>query len=244
MSKNIILSFSGGLDSTCLLLKLLADGDQVRCLSVDYGQRHRKELDAAHNICVVMGVEHKIVDLSSVAQLMAGSSQTDKSVPVPHGRYDDEVMRITVVPNRNAILLSVAGAWAVSTKSDAIAYAAHKGDISCYPDCREEFVRPLTEAFEHADWHKFTIERPFIHMSKGEIAVAGLEAERKLCGEHVTSNCSVLALSWTCYEGGDQPCGLCGACTERREAFEFAGVHDPALTHWGTWDAAKKEVAS
>lgn len=212
-----ILIYSGGLDSTVLLGKLLADGSEVKCLSVDYGQRHRRELNAAAQITQKLGVEHRVADLSSLKPLLAGSSQTDDSVPVPHGHYAAENMKLTVVPNRNALMLSVAFAWAISTKADAVAYAAHAGDHAIYPDCRESFTAPFAEAMRNADWHQVELLRPFILYTKAEIVKVG-----KL-------NCleDIMAMSYSCYEGGELHCALCGTCSERRSAFRDAGVPDP-----------------
>lgn len=225
--KSTILIYSGGLDSTCLLLKLLADGDHVRCLSVNYGQRHKRELESASSICQILGVEHKVVDLSSLLPLLKGSSQTDLTVPVPHGHYAAENMKLTVVPNRNMLLLAAGGAWAISVKADAVAYGAHAGDHEIYPDCRENFVKPLAQALWNADWHHVEIERPFLGLTKGGVLQAGLEAQNDL-HDQKRLLVDVIGLSWTCYEGGEKPCGLCGACQERKEAFETVGCTDPA----------------
>lgn len=210
-----IVVFSGGLDSTVLLFKMRSLGAEVRALSIDYGQRHVRELEAAADICNSYGFQHQIADLRSLTKLMAGSSQTDPNVPVPHGHYAEETMKATVVPNRNMVLLAVAGAWAISTKSDTISYAAHAGDHAIYPDCREEFVVPLSEALWNADWHHVKLERPFIKMTKADIVKVGWEISAPM---HRT---------YSCYEGERIHCGKCGTCTERREAFKLAGVHDP-----------------
>ena len=168
-----VVIFSGGLDSTVLLASLKAGGGEVKALSVNYGQRHVRELGAAAAVCAALGVEHRVADLSALRPLLGGSSQTDDAVPVPHGHYEEESMKSTVVPNRNMLLLAVAGAWAVSLKYDQVAYAAHAGDHAVYPDCREEFVRPLEEALLAADWHKVRIARPFLGLSKADIVRLG-----------------------------------------------------------------------
>jgi 7-cyano-7-deazaguanine synthase len=113
------------------------------------------------------------------------------------------------------ILLAVAGAWAISTKSDAIAYAAHAGDHAIYPDCREEFVVPLSVALRNADWHPVAIARPYLKISKADIVKRGFELH------------APMADSYSCYQGRELHCGKCGTCTERKEAFEKAGVTDP-----------------
>ena len=210
-----ILIYSGGLDSTTLLYQLKAQGRDVKALSINYGQRHSKELDFAKRNCDALGVEHRTVDLYSLKPLLGGSSQTDASVAVPEGHYAAENMKLTVVPNRNMLMLSVAAAWAIAEKADTIAYAAHSGDHAIYPDCREEFVDALNKALGLADWHTVQIERPFINISKSDIVKLGNDLKVPF------------ADTWSCYKGGDKACGVCGTCYERREAFVEAGVTDP-----------------
>jgi len=210
-----IIIYSGGMDSTVLLYHLLDRGDEVSALSINYGQRHKRELAAGQAITAKLGVEHRIADLSALKPILAGSSQTSDEIHVPHGHYAAENMKLTVVPNRNMLMLAVAGAWAISRKADAIAYAAHAGDHAIYPDCREEFVKPLAEALAHADWHTVTIMRPFIGMTKADICQLG-------------SKLGVpFGLTYSCYEGKEAHCGRCGTCTERKEAFAMANVPDP-----------------
>lgn len=210
-----ILIYSGGLDSTVLLYKLKAEGRDVKALSINYGQRHSKELTFAAKNCLELGVEHKVVDLSSLKPLLGGSSQTDTSVEVPEGHYAAENMKLTVVPNRNMLMLSVAGAWAIAEKADTIAYAAHSGDHAIYPDCREEFVDALNKALALADWHTVQVERPFISISKAAIVKVG--SQLNVPFEN----------AYSCYKGGDVQCGRCGTCVERVNAFREAGVVDP-----------------
>src|SRR5688572_12866550 len=124
--------FSGGVDSTVLLAELLAGGDEVYALSVDYGQRHRVELDYAQRIAAGLGVPWQLADLSRITPLLAGSSQTSTEVTVPYGHYAEETMKQTVVPNRNMIMLAVAGGWGISLKADRLAYGAHTGDHAIY----------------------------------------------------------------------------------------------------------------
>ncbi len=209
-----ILTLSGGLDSTVLLWYLLKQGYHVRCLSVDYGQRHRKELEAAATLARLAGCEHEIADLT-LPKLFAGSSQTSGGVEVPDGHYAEESMKATVVPNRNMVLLALATSWAVATKSDVVAYAAHAGDHTIYPDCRAEFAEALGKAIELCDWHPVKLLRPFVKMSKAQIAEVGRDL------------CVPMSLTWSCYKGGEKHCGTCGTCVERREAFQLAGIKDP-----------------
>ena len=210
-----IVIYSGGMDSTVLLYHLAEMGHKVAALGIDYGQRHRRELEAGKVITARLGIEHHVADLSALRPLLAGSSQTSEGIAVPHGHYEAESMKLTVVPNRNMLMLAVGGAWAISRKADLIAYAAHAGDHAIYPDCREEFVRPLAEALANADWHRVDIFRPFIRMTKAEICALGASLKVPL------------ELTYSCYEGREAHCGLCGTCVERKQAFELAGIKDP-----------------
>ena len=206
---------SGGMDSTVLLYQLLQAGDEVKALSINYGQRHSRELDGARALCSELGVEHRVADLSGLSDLLAGSALTSSDIEVPEGHYAEDNMKATVVPNRNMILLSVAAGWAISSKYDRIAYAAHSGDHAIYPDCRNEFAEALDGAIRLADWHEVSLYRPFVDMTKADIvslgAKLGVPFEK----------------TWSCYKGQDLHCGRCGTCVERREAFYLAGVEDP-----------------
>ncbi len=207
--------FSGGLDSTVLLHHLQAAGDEVLAMSVDYGQRHRVELAYARGTVDRLGIPWELANLSPIAHLLAGSSQTSDDVAVPHGHYAEDSMKQTVVPNRNMIMLAVAGGWAIGQKADRLAYGAHTGDHTIYPDCRPEFVEAMQGALGLADWHRVELVSPFLTFTKAEIVARGAEL-----GVDFTQ-------TWSCYEGGDMHCGACGTCYERREAFETAGVPDP-----------------
>jgi len=208
------LIYSGGVDSTVLLAHLLAEGREVHCLSVDYGQRHRRELEAARAICAHYGVDHRLADLRALAPLF-GSNALTGGVKVPEGHYEEESMKATVVPNRNMLLISVATAWAVSLKAESVAYGAHGGDHAIYPDCRPEFAEALDRAVRLADWHEVRLERPFVKMDKAAIVRRGAELDVPF------------GLTWSCYVGGERHCGKCGTCVERKEAFRLAGVADP-----------------
>ncbi len=212
--KKVVMILSGGMDSTTLLYKLLKEYDEVHALSFNYGQRHSKELDFAKAVTTKLSVPHTIINLSDVNSVMGGSSLTRKEIEVPDGHYAEESMKITVVPNRNMIMLSVAVAAAVSLNSNDVFFGAHAGDHDIYPDCRSEFIEALSKATEIANYVPVQIHAPFIKMSKGEIAALGKELGVPY------------EQTWTCYKGGDKPCGKCGACTERIEAMEFAGIKE------------------
>lgn len=214
-----IVILSGGMDSAVVMASLLARGVKVTALTVDYAQRHSIEIDHARQLCAYYrakgyGVEHVIADLCGAATCFTGSSQTSANVAVPHGHYAEESMKLTVVPNRNMVLLALAGALAVSRKADAIAFGAHAGDHAIYPDCRPEFANLMGEALKRCDWSPVELVRPFIDMTKADIARLGHELGVPF------------RLTYSCYEGLAQHCGKCGTCTERKEAFQLAGVTD------------------
>lgn len=212
----VVVILSGGMDSVSLLHYLVNDGHEVHALSFDYGQRHSKELDCAVLNAKKLKVPHKIVDISGLKELIKGSSLTD-DIDVPHGHYEAESMKLTVVPNRNAIMLSLAYGYACTVNAVAVACGVHSGDHAIYPDCRPEFIRQLSDALATGtEGHRnpnLKIFAPFVDLDKGDIAKIG-------------ANCGVMfEHTWTCYEGGDIHCGQCGACQERQEA--LAEVGDP-----------------
>ena len=212
-----VLIYSGGIDSTVLLYDLLNSGHDVQALSVNYGQRHSKELDCAKSLCNQLNVKHHVADLTALNPLLSGSSLTSPYVQVPEGHYEDESMKATVVPNRNMILLSIATGWAMSTGASSVSYAAHSGDRAIYPDCREEFADAMNGVMEIAGWDKVSLNRPFSSLTKADIVKLGDELDVPF------------EQTWSCYKGGQVHCGVCGTCVERREAFQLAGVTDPTI---------------
>lgn len=210
-----VVVYSGGLDSTVLLAWCCAQGGDVAALSVHYGQRHVRELQAAEACCRAFAVPWQCADLRGLQPLLRGSSQTDPAVPVPHGHYTAETMQATVVPNRNMLLLATALAYAVSTRAARVAYAAHSGDHAIYPDCRPAFVAAMQQAAALCDAHAVEVAAPFLTWSKAAIVREGAQLGVPF------------AQTWSCYEGGAVHCGRCGTCVERREAFCLAGVLDP-----------------
>lgn len=219
MPEHVVLILSGGLDSTVLGYRLRARGSRLTMLSFDYGQRHRRELEYARRTAVKLTGNHRVIDLSAISGLLAGSSLTDAAVDVPDGHYTDLSMRITVVPNRNAIMLDVAVAQAVAVKAGAVAFGAHAGDHPIYPDCRPVFLnayrRMVLLANEGFLAPQFTVLAPFIGLSKADVVIIGVDLGVPF------------ADTWSCYKGGEMHCGKCGTCVERREAFQVAGVTDP-----------------
>jgi 7-cyano-7-deazaguanine synthase len=124
-------------------------------------------------------------------------------------------MKATVVPNRNMILLSLAAGHAISIQYDTVAYAAHAGDHTIYPDCRPAFADAMEQALKLADWESISLFRPFVNWSKADLVKRGNEIGVPF--EH----------TWSCYAGGEKHCGKCGTCVERKEAFELVGLSDP-----------------
>ncbi|WP_067219842.1 7-cyano-7-deazaguanine synthase QueC [Marinomonas gallaica] len=214
MSNKAVVVYSGGMDSYTVLHTALAAGKDVYALSFNYGQRHSKELDVAAKVCQKFNIPHKVVDISAINSLMAGSSLTD-DIEIPEGHYAEDSMKNTVVPNRNMVLLSMAIAYAVSLEAPEVYYGAHAGDHHIYPDCRPEFVHAMNAVSQIANYEPVEIVTPFLNSSKGEILAAGLAMDLNY-GD-----------TWTCYNGREKACGKCGACNERMEAFNEQGVTDP-----------------
>lgn len=209
-----VLIYSGGMDSFTLLHELGTIGYEVHALSFDYGQRHSKELIYAENVCKAWNISHKIVDVTSITQLMEGSSLTS-DIAVPEGHYEEDSMKATVVPNRNMIMLSLATAYAVTLKASEVFIGAHAGDHAIYPDCRPDFITMLSAVTEIANYHPVRISAPYINFTKGQIAGFGKDLKLNY------------GLAWTCYNGREKACGKCGACQERIEAMAEAGIVDP-----------------
>lgn len=217
MKDKVVVLTSGGMDSATLLYYHVKRGDEVRAIAFNYGQRHLRELEYARGNAEGLGVPLTVVDLSMLAQVIPSSSQTDHHVEVPQGRFDEESMKLTVVPNRNMILLSVAFGHALAHQMGFVSYAAHAGDHTIYPDCRPEFAEWINQGPSTGlcDWHKVGLLRPFIHITKADIVRIGTEM-----GVDYSQ-------TWSCYCGEDLHCGRCGTCVERRQAFFLAGEEDP-----------------
>lgn len=222
IAKSVVV-FSGGMDSTTLLVKALSETNVSKILSFDYGQKHCTELEHAYQITEYLGISdvHDTIDLTSISHLLSNSALLFGQ-DVLHELYDDESLQATVVPNRNLIMLAIASACAINMGADIVYYGAHSGDHAIYPDCRPEFVDAVNQVVQVGMDSKVQIEAPFIDMTKTEIAELGINLN------------APLHLTWSCYEGaGDdgngRPCLECGTCMERTEAFYENGIVDPAL---------------
>lgn len=218
MSKAVTI-ISGGLDSTVLAYHMRSLGFDQQLLSFDYGQRHSREIECAVQTAYSLGCDHKTFDLTGVGRLLKGSALSDRSIQVPEGHYSAANMALTVVPNRNAIMLSIAWGVAAAQRAEVLCYGAHKGDYAQYPDCRFDFVIALEKAFligtEGCRNPNLKLASPFNEWSKAEIVTRGLCLSVDF------------ATTWSCYKGAGIACGRCGTCVERLEAFHIAGAEDP-----------------
>jgi len=211
---------SGGLDSVTMAYALKGVGEDLHILSFDYGQKHSKELAYAEYCAEDLKVPFTKIELP-IKDLLYGSALTDYSIEIPEGHYEAESMKDTVVPNRNAIFLSLAYALAVSTQSDFVAIAVHAGDHHIYPDCRPGFLGAFElmeiEATEGHSKRGLHIIAPFIEKTKAHIVTVG------------SIHNVPFKDTWSCYKGGLLHCGKCGTCVERIEAFQIAEVSDPTV---------------
>ena len=215
MTTRTVVIFSGGLDSTTLLFDLKVAGHDVAALAINYGQRHRRELFCAQRICQEIGIDLPTLDLSGLAQIFGRNSLSDTTVAVPEGQYEEDSMQQTTVPNRNMILLSIATGWAISNGYQAVAFGAHSGEYTPYPDCRPEFATAMDNAVQLCDWEPIRILAPFVTWTKSDIVRRGAELGVPF------------QLTWSCYVGGEKHCGRCGTCLDRKSAFEKSGIDDP-----------------
>ncbi len=217
-TKSAIAVVSGGLDSVTLAFWLKSQGYNLHLLGFDYGQRHKRELDCARLCAESLSARLNVIDLSGLKPLLKGSALTD-DIEMPHGHYAAPSMSVTIVPNRNAIFLSIAYAAAVAENAQAVAIGVHGGDHFIYPDCRPDFIASFAKMQQLAvagcgDEH-LQLLAPFLDKTKSDIVRIG--AQLAVPFEN----------TWSCYEGGTLHCGQCGTCIERKEAFELAQVHDP-----------------
>lgn len=212
--KKAVIILSGGVDSTTLLYDLLRKGYDIRAISFDYGQRHIKELGMAQRTCEKVGVEHTIVDLTSLSAILSNNALTG-NIKIPEGHYEDENMKLTVVPNRNMIMLSIAIGYTINVEANHLYYGAHAGDHAIYPDCRPEFVQAIQNVAELCHYDPIHVHAPYLYIPKSKIVALGLDLNVDY------------SLTWTCYKGGLKACGKCGSCVERLEAFEMNKAKDP-----------------
>ncbi len=219
--KALVLS-SGGVDSTTLLALACSryGNENVTALSIFYGQKHKKELEASDKTAEYYKTEHIKLDLSKIFEYSDCSLLEGSSENVPHETYAEQLEKTngspvsTYVPFRNGLFLSAAASVALSKGCTVLMYGAHADDAAgnAYPDCSAEFVEAMNRAVYEGSGKQLRIEAPFAGMNK-----AAVVAEGKKLGVPYE-------LTWSCYEGGDEPCRVCGTCRDRRAAFVANGI--------------------
>lgn len=213
MSK-IVLALSGGLDSTTLLSRCLDEDREVLAVHFQYGSTHNfYEKAAVARILKHYDVPSRVVDLTGIFTGTGSSLMGD--APIPEGHYAADTMKSTVVPGRNMIFAAVLASVAESVGADAIGLGVHAGDHHIYPDCRPDFVSALSKTIRESTEGKVAVYAPFLNVTKADIVKEGL-----LLG-------TPYVLTRTCYKAQGIPCGVCGSCRERLEAFELNGAVDP-----------------
>ena len=224
-STKALVLFSGGVDSTtCLALAIKKHGvENVIPLSVYYGQRHATELKMAQKIAEHYGVNPISINLSEMFKNSSCSLLTGSNENIPKESYEEQLKQTggkpvsTYVPFRNGLFLAAAASIALSNGCSVIYYGAHRDDAAgnAYPDCSEEFNNAMSRAIYLGSGNQLTVEAPFVGKTKADIIKLGIEL-------YVPYE-----LTWSCYEGGDRPCGKCGTCIDRRRAFQINGIQDP-----------------
>ena len=206
--KDSVIVYSGGMDSTTLLHEYR---ERIAlAVTFDYGSNHNaREIECARRQCELLGIPHIVIELGFMGRYFK-SSLLEGADAIPEGNYDDDTMRSTVVPFRNGIMLSVACGLAESRGLKYVMIANHGGDHAIYPDCRPDFVEAMSGAMRHGTYEGVTVSAPYTDISKGEIALRGL----RLGVDY--------DLTYSCYKGGEKPCGTCGTCRERDEALRYA----------------------
>ncbi len=211
----VVVLLSGGVDSVTALHQSVCEHEEVVALSFDYGARHNaRELPFAEYQCRLLGVPHRIARFDFMEKLFR-SDLLKGGGDIPEGPYNEDNMRQTVVPFRNGVFLAIAAGFAESVGAGGLVIAAHSGDHSLYPDCRESFMLPMAEAIRAGTDPGIEVLRPFIQEKKDTIIALGT----KLGIDY--------AQTWSCYQGRDLHCGKCGTCIERRQSFALARVEDP-----------------
>lgn len=223
--KKVIVLLSGGADSATVLAETVKDvgKENVYCLNAYYGQRLDKEMECAKKITEYYGVEYITMDISTVMQFSNCSLLKRSTKEVSHSTYDSQLEEKdskeaidSYVPFRNGLLLSAATAIADSIGADEIRYGAHGSDYA-YPDCSEEFVNAFSNASSIGTENHVTVKAPLVGLTKTDVIRKGLALGVPY---HLT---------WSCYEGGEKPCGKCASCIDRINAFKANGVDDPTF---------------
>ena len=222
---NAMVLFSGGVDSTtCLGLAIESYGaEHVIPVSIFYGQKHAKEIEAAEKVLAHYHLKGMELDLSTIFADSNCSLLSHSTEEIPEESYAEQLKDTkgtpvtTYVPFRNGLFLSAAASLALSKNCEVIYYGAHRDDAAgnAYPDCSEAFFHSIDTAIYEGSGHAVRVKAPFIDKNKADVVKEGLRL-------HVPYE-----LTWSCYEGQEHPCGKCGTCIDRRMAFEANGVEDP-----------------
>jgi 7-cyano-7-deazaguanine synthase len=218
----VVVLVSGGMDSVTALYLAASKYRVVGALSFHYGSKHNgREIPFARYHCRKLSIPHQVIRLDFVGKLFK-SDLLASGGAIPDGHYEQANMKQTVVPFRNGIMLAVAAGYAESIGAHGLVIAAHAGDHAIYPDCREGFMKSMESAIRLGTYAKIRVIRPFIAMTKGQIAERGATLGVDF------------SKTWSCYKGRKVHCGKCGTCVERREAFKVAMLADPtAYEHTG-----------
>lgn len=222
-----LVLFSGGVDSTtCLAMAIDKFGSEnVVALSIAYGQKHQKEIEASRKIAQHYHVEHLYLNLEKIFEYSDCSLLRHSDEEIPLEDYASQLQKTdgkpvsTYVPFRNGLFLSSAASIALSKECSVIYYGAHSDDAAgnAYPDCSSVFHNAMNKAIYEGSGQQLRIEAPFVTWTKADVVKKGLELKVPY------------ELTWSCYEGGETPCGKCGTCIDRAKAFALNGVRDPAL---------------
>ncbi|HBM15340.1 MAG TPA: 7-cyano-7-deazaguanine synthase QueC [Lentisphaeria bacterium] len=217
MKQKALIIISGGLDSVTALYQATANYDVELGVSFNYSSKHNhKEIPFAKYHCIRMGVRHIVVNLDFMNEYF-NSTLLRSGGMIPDGHYADAIMKQTVVPFRNGIMLSIAAGMAESLEISKIIIGAHFDDHGIYPDCREAFIKTMSNAVSLGTFNNTEILSPFQKMKKSEIVSLG------------NSLGVDFSRTWSCYKGREVHCGKCGTCIARKEAFISAGVNDPTV---------------
>ena len=222
-----LVLFSGGVDSTTALALAIDKygSEQVLALSIGYGQKHTRELESAKKIADYYSVRLRSLDLAGIFEGSDCSLLSSSTEEVPKESYKDQLDKregkpvSTYVPFRNGLFISCAAAISLSNGCTEIWYGAHSDDAAgnAYPDCSSEFNDSIGRAVYVGSGEQLRIVAPFIGMTKAQVVAEGLKIGVPY------------EMTWSCYEGGDKPCGLCGTCRDRLNAFRANGIEDPAF---------------
>lgn len=218
-----LVLLSGGVDSTTCLAAAKEKYNDVVALALYYGQKHSKELAAAEKVAAYYSVQLLKLDLTPVFAYSSCSLLQHSVEDIPHKSYAEQLKEqhgepvSTYVPFRNGVFLSVAASIALAQGCSVIYYGAHADDAAgnAYPDCSSDFNNKMNEGIYLGSGRKVQLAAPFVNLTKKDIVGLGLQIGVPY------------ELTWSCYCGGEKPCGTCGTCLDRKAAFEANGVKDP-----------------